>query len=56
LALAADETAARVFSNAMMPSGVIESDQTLTPEQRAQLGALLGAYVSSDRAGKTLAL
>ncbi|WP_218640465.1 phage portal protein, partial [Rhodovulum sulfidophilum] len=55
-ALAADETAARVFSNAMMPSGVIESDQTLTPEQRAQLGRMLDAYVSSDRAGKTLAL
>ncbi|MBL3571528.1 phage portal protein [Rhodovulum sulfidophilum] len=55
-ALAADETAARVFSNAMMPSGVIESDQTLTPDQRTQLGRMLEAYVSSDRAGKTLAL
>ncbi|MCV2877600.1 phage portal protein [Sedimentimonas flavescens] len=55
-ALAADETAGSVFSNAMMLSGLLTSDQTLTPEQRATLQVLLEAYVSSKKAGKTLVL
>ncbi|WP_417723964.1 phage portal protein [Salipiger sp.] len=55
-ALAADETAGRVFSNAMMAAGILKSDQTLTPEQRTQLQSLLASYVSSDKAGKILTL
>lgn len=55
-ALAADETAGSVFSNAMMPSGVIESDQSLTPDQRDQLMQMLSTYAGSSRAGKLMAL
>jgi HK97 family phage portal protein len=55
-ALAADETAGRVFSNSMMPSGVLTSGQTLTPEQRDQLQAMLSTYAGSSRAGKTLVI
>ncbi len=53
-ALAADETSGSVFSNMMMPSGVLESDGTLTPEQREQLQAMLSGFVGSSKAGKTL--
>ncbi len=53
-ALAADEVAASIFSNGMSPGGLLESDQTLTPEQRAQLNTLLETFVGSSRAGKTL--
>ncbi|MCP5087629.1 MAG: phage portal protein [Rhodobacteraceae bacterium] len=55
-ALAADETAGSVFSNSMMPAGVLESDQTLNPDQRAQLQKMLDTYVGSSRAGKTMVL
>lgn len=55
-ALAADETAGRVFSNSMMPSGVLKSDQTLTALQREQLQKLLDNYSGSKKAGKTLVL
>lgn len=53
-ALAADETASKVFSNAMMPSGILTSEQTLTPDQRTQLQAMLESYVGSSMVGKTL--
>lgn len=53
-ALAADETASSVFSNAMMPAGLLESDQGLTPEQRTQLQTMLSEFVGSKKAGKTL--
>jgi len=55
-ALAADETAGRVFQNSMMPSGVLSSEQSLNQEQRTQLQSLLASYVSSDKAGKILTL
>lgn len=55
-ALAADETAGSVFSNMMMPGGVLESDQTLTPQQREQLQAMLDKYTGSKKAGKTMTL
>lgn len=55
-ALAADQSAAKVFSNAMMPSGVLKADQKLRPEQRAQLQEMLAAYAGSTRAGKILTL
>ncbi|PIL11687.1 histone H1 [Puniceibacterium antarcticum] len=55
-AIAADETAARVFANGLMASGVLESENTLTPEQREQLQKHLQTYVSSDRAGKIMTL
>ncbi|WP_102867632.1 phage portal protein [Pseudovibrio exalbescens] len=55
-ALAADETASRVFSNAMMASGVLSSEQTLNADQRASLQDLLTRYAGSSRAGKMLVL
>lgn len=55
-AIAADETAGRVFQNSMMPSGVLSSEQSLDKTQREQLQNLLAQYVSSDKAGKILTL
>lgn len=55
-ALAADETAASVFSNRMMAGGVVSSEQTLNAEQRTSIGEMLGAFVGSNRAGKMLIL
>lgn len=55
-ALAADETSSTFFANGMMPSGVISSEQTLTPDQRDQLQTMLGSYVGSKRAGKIMTL
>ncbi|KZL01595.1 Phage portal protein [Pseudovibrio sp. Ad5] len=55
-ALAADETAGSVFSNAMMAAGVLTSDQSLNDAQRAQLQTLLEKFIGSSRAGKTLTL
>mgnify|MGYP001151622938 CR=1 FL=1 len=55
-ALAADCTASKVFSNALMPSGVLESDDLLQPEQRTQLQEMLATYSGSSKAGKTLVL
>jgi len=53
-ALAADETAASIFSNGMSPGGILESEQTLEPAQRDQLQDLLAQFVGSSKAGKTL--
>lgn len=55
-ALAADTTAAKVFANALMVSGVLSSDQTLNDTQRDQLQELLETFISSTKAGKTLIL
>lgn len=55
-ALAADKSAASVFANAMMVSGVLTSDQTLNDTQRAQVQKMLSDFVSSSKAGKTLVL
>jgi len=55
-ALAADETASSVFSNAMMAAGFLSADQKLDAEQREQLTAILNNFVGSSRAGKTMVL
>ena len=55
-AMAADETAGKVFSNAAMPSGILQSEQTLNPDQRAQLQVLMDAYSGSSKAGKMMVL
>lgn len=55
-ALSADQTASKVFSNALMPSGVLQSDQTLDQAQRTQLQTYLEAFAGSSRAGKTMVL
>lgn len=55
-ALAADEVSGSFFSNAMMPAGVLNTDQTLNPDQREQLQKMLTAFTGSKRAGKIIAL
>lgn len=55
-ALAADETAGSVFSNAMMAAGVLTSDQKLNTEQRDQLQTILEKFTGSRKAGKILTL
>lgn len=55
-ALAADEVAGKVFSNGLMASGVLQTDQTLTSDQRTQLQSLIETYVGSTRAGKVMTL
>ena len=56
VSLAAEETAGKVFSNAMLLSGLLTSDQTLNIEQRAQLQQIIDDYTGSDKAGKILTL
>ncbi|MEH6834817.1 phage portal protein [Falsihalocynthiibacter arcticus] len=55
-ALAADEVAGKTFANGLMASGILKSEESLTPEQREQLQAMLNTYVSSERAGKIMTL
>ncbi|MBV7394564.1 phage portal protein [Mameliella sediminis] len=55
-ALAAERSAARVFVNGMQPSAVLQSKDTLTEDQRAQLAAHLGRFAGSDKAGKAMVL
>ncbi|OWV40395.1 phage portal protein [Mameliella alba] len=55
-ALAAERSAARVFSNGLQPSGVLQSKDTLTPEQRETMQAVLERYAGSEKAGKVMVL
>lgn len=55
-AIAADETAGKIFGNGMMPSGLLQTDAELNDEQRAQLGTILKQYASSTNAGKVMVL
>ncbi|NBB47099.1 phage portal protein [Rhizobium sp. CRIBSB] len=55
-AMAADETAGKVLSNGLMPSGVFTTDAELTDEQRAQMQEMLKRYASSSNAGKAMLL
>lgn len=55
-ALATEEVAGKIFSNGMMPAGVLSSDHTLTDSQRAQLAEMLQGFVGSERAGKLMTL
>ncbi|MEO0793102.1 MAG: phage portal protein [Pseudomonadota bacterium] len=55
-ALAADRSAARVFSNGLQPSGVLQTDKKLNTEQREQLQNILAKFSGSDRAGKAMVL
>lgn len=57
-ALAADETAAGFFGNALTPSGVLkyDGDEDLTPDQRKQMQEYLDQFTGSRRAGKVMLL
>jgi HK97 family phage portal protein len=54
--LAAEETAASFFSNAMMAAGLLSSEQTLQDKQRDQLQELMQQFAGSSKAGKMLIL
>ena len=55
-ALSADEAASTIFANGMALGGTVESEHTLTPEQRALLQANLDAYRGSANFGKIMTL
>lgn len=56
-AMAADETAARIFANGLQQPLFINSGQTkLTPEQRNDLRSMFKKFVGSDNAGKVMVL
>lgn len=52
--IAAEETAGKFLANGLMPSGILETDQALTAEQRKQLTEIMKAYSSSTMAGKLM--
>jgi HK97 family phage portal protein len=54
--LAAEEAAAKLFANGMQGSGFLKAKQTLSPDQRVQLQAMLSNYAGSSNAGKMMVL
>ncbi len=55
-AMAAEETAGKMFANGMAASGALESERILKDPQREQLQKMLEAFTGSERAGKVLIL
>lgn len=56
-AMATDESAGKIFGNGLSVSGVLSTDkQTLKPEQRDQLQAIMAKYAGSTNAGKLMIL
>ena len=56
-ARSADEAAGRIFANGAMPSGVLSTDKTLTPEQRQLAEKLLQEkFVGAMNAGRPMLL
>lgn len=55
-AIAADETAGRTLGAGMMPSGMLNSESVLTPEQRKQLAEVMAKWAGSSNAGKLMIL
>lgn len=55
-AIALEETIGKMYSNGMMPSGILSSDQVLKAPQREQLANIMNAYAGSERAGKLMIL
>ncbi|KQS80421.1 portal protein [Rhizobium sp. Leaf384] len=55
-ALSGERVAGKMFANGFQVSGVLSSDQILKPDQRKQLGDVLGQFAGSDRAGKIAVL
>ncbi|SES05712.1 phage portal protein [Rhizobium sp. NFR03] len=55
-ALAGERVAGKMFANGFQVAGVLSSDQILKPEQRKQLGDVLGQFAGSDRSGKIAVL
>lgn len=55
-AMAADESAAKVFANGLQTSGLLSSDATLKPEQRTALKKIMEEYIGSSNAAKLMIL
>ncbi|SRR5579885_172520 len=55
-AIAAGETAGKMFSNGMQSHGILTSENTLKKEQRTQLEEIMKKYAGSDNAGKLMIL
>ncbi|MFN4176433.1 phage portal protein [Phenylobacterium sp.] len=55
-AMAAEETAGKMFSNGMQANGVLTTDRSLQAPQREQLQNIMKQYASSSNAGKLMIL
>ncbi|QFG38311.1 HK97 family phage portal protein [Paracoccus pantotrophus] len=55
-AMAADEASAKMFGSGMQASGVLKTNQRISPEQRPQLQAMMSEYAGSTKAGKLMIL
>jgi HK97 family phage portal protein len=57
-ALAAEETAGKMFGNGLMTSGVltVKDQKKLTSDQRGQLQEIMEKYAGSEKAGKMMVL
>lgn len=55
-ALAADESAGKIFANGLLGSGFLQTDQELKTPQRDQLHKIMGDFVGSKNAGKMMIL
>lgn len=55
-ALAADESAGKVFANGLQASGVLTTDQKLTAAQRAGLQEVMNDFSGSAKAGKVIVM
>lgn len=55
-AIAADESAAKILGNGLMPSGMLQTDTELSADQRTQLTEILKQYAGSTNAGKMMVL
>lgn len=54
--MAADESAAKLFSNGIMSQFLLKTDKTLKEEQREQFRTMLQQFAGSDKAFKTMVL
>lgn len=55
-AIAAVESAGKLFSNGMQANGILTSEQVLQKGQREQLQDIMQTYAGSDKAGKLMIL
>lgn len=55
-AIAMEEASAKVFGSGLQASGILSSDTTLKPDQRAGLQSIMEKYVGSSNAGKLMIL
>lgn len=57
IAMAQEETAGRIFSSGLRPSGVVSTDQILTPKNRDEIRkSVLSQVASSSQSGGTVVL